>query len=217
MEILYSDNKIIVCVKPRGVFSTDEEGGVPSLLRTWLGDEKASVYTVHRLDAPVGGAVVYARTRHAASDLSRDIRHDNFRKEYLAVIHGTPQKKQDTLRDFLLRDQRKKKTFAVSGPEKGAQEAALEYTLLERAEGLSLVRIGLLTGRTHQIRSQFSSRGMPLWGDRKYGAEDDGPIALWSNRLRFPHPLTGENMDFRSPPPPEEPWAYFKEELWKQN
>ena len=215
MDILYSDNKIIVCVKPRGVLSTDEEGGMPSLLRQKLSDDRASIYAVHRLDAPVGGVMVYARTRHAAADLGRDIQHDNFQKEYLAVIHGTPEAENGVFRDYLRRDRGKKKTFAVSGPEKGAQEAALEYNVLARADGLTLVRIELLTGRTHQIRSQFSSRGMPLWGDRKYGAADDGPIALWSNRLCFPHPLTAENLDFTAPPPAEAPWTLFEEKLWR--
>ncbi len=215
MDILYSDNKIIVCVKPRGVLSTDEPGGMPGLLREQLGDGKAPVYAVHRLDAPVGGVMVYARTRHAASDLGKDIQHGGFHKEYLAVVHGRPDKKQGVLRDWLLRDRGKKKTFAVSGPEKGAQEAALEYTLLEEREGLSLVRIALLTGRTHQIRSQFAARQMPLWGDRKYGARDEGPVALWSNLLRFPHPLTGETMEFTEPPPGETPWTVFEEKLWK--
>lgn len=215
MEILYIDNKIIVCVKPRGVVSTDEAGGVPELLRSQLGDAKAPVYAVHRLDAPVGGVMVYARTRHAASDLGKDIQRGGFHKEYLAVLHGRPEKERDILRDWLLRDRGKKKTFAVSGPGKGAQEAALEYALLGESEGLSLVRIVLLTGRTHQIRSQFSSRQMPLWGDRKYGARDEGGIALWSDLLRFPHPLTGETMEFTARPPEEAPWTAFKEKLCK--
>ena len=216
MDILYSDNKIVVCVKPRGVLSTDEAGGVPSLLRRELGDEKAPIYAVHRLDAPVGGVMVYARTRHAASDLGQDIRHNGFHKEDLAVVHGRTPAESGVFRDWLLRDRGKKKTFAVSAPEKGAQEAALEYSRLAETAGLSLVRIVLLTGRTHQIRSQFASRGMPLWGDRKYGAGDGGSVALWSNLLRFPHPLTGETMEFIAPPPAEEPWTAFKELLWKQ-
>ena len=215
MDILYSDNKIIVCVKPRGVLSTDEPGGVPELLRAWLGDARAPIYAVHRLDAPVGGTMVYARTRHAAADLGRDIQHGGFHKEYLAVVRGRLPKKQDVLRDWLVRDRGKKKTFVVEGPVRGAQEAELEYTRLAEAEGLSLARIVLRTGRTHQIRSQFAALGTPLWGDRKYGAADEGTVALWSSLLHFPHPLTGETMEFTSLPPEEAPWTLFKETLWR--
>ena len=160
--------------------------------------------------------MVYARTRHAAADLGRDIQHGGFHKEYLTVVHGLLPKKQDVLHDWLLRDSSSKKTFAVSGPTKGAKQAELKYTLLAQAEGLSLLRIELITGRTHQIRSQFSARNMPLWGDRKYGARDEGPVALWSALLRFPHPLTGETMEFSSAPPQETPWTLFEEELLRK-
>ena len=218
MEILYCDNKIIVCVKPGGAVSTDEPGGVPSLLRIALGEESAPIYTVHRLDAAVGGVMVYARTRHAASDLGKAVESGAMDKTYLAVLRGVPQEKAGTLRDLLRRDTRRGMTFVVTEPGKDVREAALEYQILAERDGLSLARIRLLTGRTHQIRCQFSSRGLPLWGDRKYGLPgESGPIALWSCSLGFAHPLTGEAMSFQKTPPEREPWTFFKEEIWRQN
>ena len=206
MEIVYLDDAVIVCIKPAGVLSTDEPGGLPGLLRQELGDESADVRTVHRLDRAVSGLMVLARTADAASALSREIREGGFEKEYLAVVHGgTPESGE--LRDLLLRDRARKMSFVVSEPGKGVQEAVLRYETLARAEGMSRVRIQLLTGRTHQIRVQFSSRGFPLYGERKYCAEpDDCPLALWSYRLAFSHPETGEHMAFRHDPPREWPW-----------
>lgn len=210
MELLYLDNKIIVFVKPRGVLSTDEPGGAPSLLRAQLGDESAPVYTVHRLDAAVGGVMVCARTRRAASDLGKAIQAGRFRKEYLAVLRGAPEEKTGVLRDWLTRDTRTRMTRAVPSPQKDAREAVLDYAVLEERDGLSLAKIRLHTGRTHQIRCQFASRGLPLWGDRKYGRPgEEGPVALWSHRLSFAHPRTGETLTFTREPPEEEPWTFF--------
>ncbi len=212
MELIYSDEDIIVCVKPAGALSTDEPGGVPELARLALGDEKAQVRTVHRLDRVVSGLMVLARTQEAASDLSKQIRDQKFHKEYLAIIHGVPEEKQGTLRDLLMRDPQERKTYVVTEPQKGAQEAILDYEVLGEWNDLSMVRIVLHTGRTHQIRAQFSSRGMPLWGDRKYSLlEDDGPIALWSHALGFSHPESRMRVSFRLNPPRIGPWNYFFE------
>lgn len=209
MEILYQDKDILVVLKPSGVKSTDEPGGVPSLAREALGDPKADVRTVHRLDQVVSGLMVLARNAPAASELSRQIREDEFEKEYLAVIHGhTPQ--AGTFTDLLLRNKAERKTYVVSHLEKGVQEAVLDYEQLAQTEALTKVRIVLRTGRTHQIRCQFSSRGLPLVGDRKYSLLEDGcPIALWSCRLAFTHPVTGEHMEFTHEPPETEPWIRF--------
>ena len=212
MDFLYCDNKIAVCVKPRGVLSVDEPGGMPSLIRSALGDETAPVYTVHRLDAAVGGVMVYARTRHAASDLGRDAREGRLRKEYLAVVHGVMPEKTGTLRDLLFYDTAARRSRVADAPGKDVKDALLQYAVAGEREGLTLVRIALLTGRTHQIRCQFSSRGFPLWGDRKYGRETDpGPIALWSTGLAFTHPATGQELLFELPPPAELPWTLFEE------
>lgn len=208
MEIIYQDNDIIVCVKPPRVLSTDEPGGLPELVRQALGDPKADVRTVHRLDRVVSGLMVLARNKAAASELSRQIREDSFEKEYLAVIHGDPGPDGGTLCDLLLRNKQERKTYIVTEQGKDVQEAILNYRVENRAKGMSRVRIQLITGRTHQIRAQFSGRGMPLVGDRKYSTlEDDCQIALWSCRLGFAHPATGEPMRFSLEPPQVYPWT----------
>ena len=206
MEIIYQDADLIVCIKPAGVLSTDEPGGLPSLLRTYLGEEKAEIRTVHRLDRVVSGLMVLARGTFAASALSAQIRDGSFEKTYLAVVHGQPEDR-GSMRDLLYRDKARKMTFVTQQPGKGVQEALLDYETLDRAGELSLVRICLHTGRTHQIRCQFAHRGMPLVGERKYCTlEDPCQLALWSYRLRFRHPVTGQAEEFCQLPPEQYPW-----------
>lgn len=208
MEFLYKDQDIVVCIKPARVLSTDEPGGMPELVRQALGDPEADVRTVHRLDRVVSGLMVLARNPQAAAELSRQIREDRFQKEYLAVLHGVPDSPAGRLTDLLLRDKQERKTYVVSKPVKGVQEAVLEYQVLQTANSFSRVRIQLITGRTHQIRAQFSSRGMPLVGDRKYSTlEDACEIALWSYRIAFSHPVSGEPMEFWAEPPEVYPWT----------
>lgn len=208
MELIYQDNSIVVCVKPARVLSTDEPGGVPDLVRQELGDPKADVRTVHRLDRVVSGLMVLARNAKAASELSRQIREDQFKKEYLAVVHGSPEYDVGRFYDLLLRDKARRMTFVTGEMAKGVQPASLRYRVLKRKKGLSRVRIQLETGRTHQIRVQFSSRDLPLVGERKYAVLDDPcEIALWSYRLAFTHPETGEKMEFTLEPPSVYPWT----------
>lgn len=210
MEILYADDDILVCVKPARVLSTDEPGGVPDLARDALGDRNADVRTVHRLDRVVAGLMVLARNAKAASELSRQIRENEFQKEYLAVIHGCPEEDRGTYRDLLGRDKARKMTFVALEPAKGVQEAVLDYEVLGSTGELSKVRIRLHTGRTHQIRVQFASRGMALVGERKYYEGDDPcEIALWSHRLAFTHPGTGKWVEFSKEPPEAAPWNLF--------
>lgn len=210
MEILYQDACFLVCIKPARVLSTDEPGGLPGLVREALGDPKADVRTVHRLDRVVSGVMVLARSANAASELSRQIRENQFRKEYLAVVHGRPENPEGTLHDLLARDKARRMTFVAEAPGKGVQEAALSYRVLEYANGMSLVRVRLHTGRTHQIRVQFSSRGMPLVGERKYAVWNDPcELALWSAKIGFYHPGTGEWVEFSKEPPAVFPWTEF--------
>lgn len=207
MEILYEDRDILVCVKPPRVLSTDEPGGLPELVRQELGDPKADVRTVHRLDRVVSGLMVLARNPAAASELSRQIREGTFQKEFLAVVHGGPSVPEGTFRDLLGRDKARKMTFVAPEPGKGIQEAVLDYKVLTAEADRAKVLVRLHTGRTHQIRVQFASRGMPLYGERKYSERNDPcEIALWSYRLGFAHPATGEPMEFTKEPPESDPW-----------
>lgn len=210
MELLYLDEQIVVCIKPARVLSTDEPGGLPELLRRELGEPDGDIRTVHRLDRVVSGVMVLARSAAAASELSRQVRENRLEKEYLAIIHGAPAVFQGTLKDLMYRDKARKMSFVTDSPGKGVQEALLRYQNAGQSGDLSRVRIRLETGRTHQIRVQFASRGMPLAGERKYAAgEDPWDLALWSRQLRFRHPGTGELLTFRQEPPDRDPWNRF--------
>ncbi|MBS1407654.1 MAG: RluA family pseudouridine synthase [Oscillospiraceae bacterium] len=207
-EILYADAAVAVVVKPAGVLSQgDAEDAMPALLQKQLG---GTIFPVHRLDQPTGGVMVYARTQDAAAKLSAQMQSDAFGKEYLAVLDGTPEPAEGELHDMLFFDRQKGKSYAVRRKRAGVKDARLNYRALAQAEGLTLVRVRLFTGRTHQIRVQFSSRGWPLTGDGKYGSRNNRCApALWSAELHFAHPVTGETLTFRSQPPEAYPWTLF--------
>lgn len=180
MEILYSDKGIVVCVKPVGM---DSEHEVPADLVEALGGE---IYPIHRLDKNVGGVMVYARTKQTAAALSKAVQEGTMVKEYVAMVHGTPPENGDWT-DLLWKDGGKNKVFVVKRERKGVKKARLEFQRLAEGDN-SLVRIRLHTGRSHQIRVQFASRGYPLVGDHKYGARDDSTAPmLFSCRLTFPY------------------------------
>ncbi len=209
MNILYEDKALLLCEKPAGVLS--EEGGMPDLLREALGTEE--IYCVHRLDRETGGLMVYARTKKAAASISEAITRGEMQKEYLAVAKGEVPV-EGTLRDLLYRDAAKNKSYVVKRMRKGVREAELRYERHAFREGLSLLRIQLKTGRSHQIRVQFASRGFPLVGDRKYGSEyRDTGLALWSTRITLPHPASGEELSRELPPPAVWPWTLFADRL----
>ena len=210
-DILYMDKDIIVCLKPPKVLSTDEPGGLPELLRREIGDDGADIRTVHRLDRATSGLMLLARNPAAASELSRQIREEGIGKEYLAVVHGDCPDR-GSMRDLMYRDKARKMSFVTDKPGKGVQEALLDYETLGQKEGISLVAVRLHTGRTHQIRCQFASRGLPLVGERKYcQPQDDCPLALFSHRLSFIHPGSGEAMSFVKEPPESYPWNLWKD------
>ena len=180
MDILYSDKDIAVCVKPVGL---DSESGVPSALSDALGGE---IFPIHRLDLNVGGVMVYARSKSAAAALSRAVQEGRMVKEYVALVHGETPETGDW-EDLLWKDSAKNKVFVVKRIRGGVKKARLEFRRLHAETGTSLVRIRLHTGRSHQIRVQFASRGFPLLGDHKYGARDGRTSpALFSCRISFP-------------------------------
>ena len=187
----------VVRVKPAGL---DSEKAFPELLRQELGGE---IYPVHRLDRNVAGLMVYARTQAAAAELSRIIQDGRMVKEYVAVCHGTPPEREGRMEDLLWKDPRQNKVFVVKRLRAGVRPAALTYRVLGPAEPEgTLVRVRLETGRSHQIRVQFASRGCPLRGDHKYGARDrETAPALFSCGLRFP--WRGAEQRFECLPP----WA----------
>jgi len=196
MEILYSDKNIAVCVKPVGL---DSEAEVPSALKESLG---GIFFPIHRLDKNVGGVMVYARTKQAAAALSKAVQEGAMIKEYVALVHGTPPESGDW-EDLLFKDSSKNKVFVVKKERKGVKKARLEFIRLTAGD-TSLVRIRLHTGRSHQIRVQFSSRGFPLVGDHKYGARDESPAPfLFSCQLTFPY--GGKIVQFSALPD----WADF--------
>lgn len=213
MEILFQDNAITVAVKPPELLSeqTPAKDGFADLLAEQ--NKNGYIGVIHRLDRGVGGVMVYARTPQAAAKLSAAVQAHAVEKEYFAVIHGEMPNECDTLRDLLFHDRARNKTFVVDRERRGVKEAVLDYRTLavcdtEEYGQLSLLQVKLHTGRTHQIRVQFSSRKHPLLGDGKYGAHDRCGIALASHRLTFPHPISGKILSFTYTPVGA-PWSLF--------
>ena len=191
MEILFQNNDLVVCIKPVGL---DSEHQVPAALKESLGGD---IFTIHRLDRNVGGVMVYARTKAAAAVLSRSVQEGSMVKEYVAMVHGTPPEEGDW-EDLLWKDNAKNKVFVVTRQRGGVKKARLEFRRLTEGE-TSVVRVRLHTGRSHQIRVQFSSRGFPLVGDHKYGsrAERTDPM-LYSCKITFLY--KGEKLSFETLP-----------------
>ena len=210
IEILEQTPQLVLCVKPVGVRAQGEaEADLPALLKQQLGCE---IYPVHRLDQAVGGVMVFAKTAPTAAKLSQAIAGGTLQKEYLAVLERSPERAEGELSDLLFHDRTKNKTYVVSRQRKGVKEAKLAYRVLDVQNGLCLVRIRLYTGRTHQIRVQFASRGMPLVGDGKYGSRKNAASpALWSYALTLP--MGGAIARIRARPEAAGVWAPFEQAL----
>ena len=223
IEILHQDADIVVCVKRPGMVS--EAGGKNSLLdalTAQLSEQGSDVtlYPIHRLDREVGGVMVFAKTAESAAALSRQIQQDAFRKRYFAVLCGIPEFGDNTLCDLLYHDKNKNKTYVVKKERRGVRRAVLDYRVVAYAkygeQDVSLVDVLLHTGRTHQIRAQFASRRLPLFGDGRYGGIRGGSMGLWSYRLCFEHPTGGEAVAFEKYPPVSElPFELFGDVMEK--
>jgi len=217
IKFLYDDKFIIVCVKPVGVLSEpfSREKCMPELLKRQTKAYKIDV--IHRLDRNVGGLMIYSKNSKATELLAKMMASHSFKKEYLAVVEGKPQA-SGVMEDYLVKDKKNCKVYVGDKTDKNAKYAKLEYTVLGEKKGLSLVKIRLHTGRTHQIRVQFASRGFSLVGDTKYGKQDTTangktPISLFSCRLSFLHPISKKPIDCFELPSFSGAFSLFKKEL----
>ena len=220
MNILFKNKDFTVCIKPQGIPSQPDPSGcvdMTALLSEELikNGEKSDIFVVHRLDRSTGGLIIYARNKEAAAAFSRLVAEkDGFQKEYLAVISGMPENESGNMTDYLFKDSAQKKAFVVKSERKGAKLASLDFktlqTVSEDDKIFSLLRITLNTGRFHQIRAQLSSRGMPIYGDGKYGSREKAPnFALWASKITFIY--KGKSYEFESAPDlDQKPWSLFE-------
>ena len=214
IEVLYSDPKLAVVIKPCGIPSQADMTGDPAMPEILSEQLQRKIYPVHRLDRAVGGLMVFACSAGAAGSLGRMMEQGLFVKEYAAVVHGVPEPSSGEYFDYLLHDKRKNRSMSKGQAcvDLHARPASLSYEMLDKAAGdevFSLLKVRLATGRTHQIRAQLSARGMPIAGDGKYGAHDKCEIALWSYRLTFPYPSAEKQMAFLCLPERTWPWSMF--------
>lgn len=223
IQVLFEDNHILVVVKPPGIPSQEDETRDPDMLTLLKQDLKVrhnkpgNVFLglVHRLDRPVGGAMVFARTSKAASRLSEAVRSRSFGKTYMCIVQGTPERRSATLTHYIRKDAKRNQVAVFDSPTMDAKEAILDYAVIASAKGHSLVAVKLRTGRPHQIRAQMARIGCPLVGDLKYGADkrkDTADIMLWSTSVSFPHPITKEAVIFRSMPERASAWSWWTPE-----
>lgn len=221
IPVIFEDNHLLTVVKPPNVLSQGDKSGDRDLLtllkeKIKIRDNKpGNVFLglLHRLDRPVGGVMVFAKTSKAASRLSAQIREREFGKTYLAVVHGVPEKRQALLEDYLLKNRKTNRVTVVDKDVAGAQKAVLDYELVAVADGFSFLKVNLHTGRPHQIRVQLAALGHPLYGDQRYGYEINKKgqqIGLWSHQIRCKHPIFNGWISFTSFPPGQGIWGIFK-------
>lgn len=211
VDIIFEDSSIVVCMKPAGLQSQGGKNDLVAMLDGYFenNEPSAKAYPVHRLDRETAGIMVFAKNSLSAAKLSAQIAEGKMKKHYYAVVQGKPENESGILKDLLFHDRQKNKTFTVKKGRKGVKEASLEYKAVGHANGLSMLDILLHTGRTHQIRVQFASRKMPLYGDGKYGG-GSGKLALFAYKLEFSHPITKGPLCFTAKPDANEyPWNMF--------
>lgn len=211
IDIIYEDNHILAVIKPQGIaVMKDSSGDVDfqTEIKNFLKNKYSKTGNVflgivHRLDRPVGGIMVFAKTSKAASRLSDQIRKNLWKKQYVAVVDGVPSLEQDTLQDFLLKDSKTNIVSVVKSDVPGAKKAILKYEVIDKNKEKALLKINLLTGRSHQIRVQLSSRGCPIVNDHKYNKKfnKNCDIALWATEVELLHPVTGKQLSFSAEVP----------------
>lgn len=208
---IFEDNHLMVVVKPQGVpvqkdssGDSDLQTGVMEFLKHKY-NKPGNVFLgiVHRLDRPVGGVIVFAKTSKAASRLSEQIRQNVWKKQYITIVEGVPDKDRGILEDYLLKNGDTNMVSIVDGSVKGAKKAVLKYSVVEKCAEKAMLRIDLVTGRSHQIRVQLSSRGLPILNDHRYNsnAVGGGNIMLWSHIIEIKHPVSGKAMQFKAEVP----------------
>lgn len=218
LKIIHEDNHVLVVIKPQNVPSQEDSSkdkDMLTMVKEYLKEKynkPGNVYAglVHRLDRPTGGVMVFAKTSKAASRLAEQIKTGDFQKTYLAVVNGSPKVNYEQLTNYLAKNETLNKVQIVPQLVDGAKIAKMEYNLMQKSEKLSLLKIHLFTGRSHQIRVQLKGIGLPIYGDAKYGNGERGNLALWAYELKFLHPTTRVPMTFQVYPPTEErPWNEF--------
>lgn len=222
MEVLYDDNHIIIVNKSPGeIVQGDKTGDKPlsDTVKEWIKEKYAKpgnvfLGVVHRLDRPVGGIVVFAKTSKALSRLNEMFRKGEVHKTYWAIVRNRPEKESDTLTHYITTVERNNKSYASSTPKDGAKESRLEYRLIASSERYNLLEVNLLTGRKHQIRVQLSAIGCPVKGDLKYGdkrSNPDGSISLIARRVQFKHPVSGKEIDITADVPADNLWKALED------
>lgn len=222
LNVLFEDNHLLVVEKPRNMPVQEDESGDPDLLnaaKAFLVEKynkpgDAFLGLVHRIDRPVGGVLLFGKTSKGASRISNEIRLNRFNREYYAVVRGIPTKRKGTVTDYLLKNRKTNVSAVVKGGTKDAKKAKLEYEVIDvdATEDLSLLKVKLHTGRSHQIRVQLSHMGFPIYGDQKYGQHVNKvgqQIALWAYEISVKHPTKDEIVTVSCEPPKEYPWVQF--------